>query len=155
MVMVPWPSRCVEVYKLKGRGVGSCQGKDSRYALSLCMLQLPLTPHCPYALSVPSLPPLPHRFSSSSPSPLLFPLSLLSQSCHGKYLSAQPDGRAEWNRDAIGPWERFRVTTVAPGTVTLLSCHGKYASAQRNGSLDINRDAAPPGGWEMFTWQDV
>lgn len=29
------------------------------------------------------------------------------KSCHGKYLSAQPDGSLEWNRDECAAWEWF------------------------------------------------
>lgn len=29
------------------------------------------------------------------------------KSCHGKYLSAQPNGNLEWNRDNLAAWETF------------------------------------------------
>ena len=31
------------------------------------------------------------------------------KSVHGKFLSAQPDGRAEWNRVIASDWEFFRI----------------------------------------------
>ena len=73
------------------------------------------------------------------------------QSVHGKFLSAQPDGRAEWNRDVASTWEYFHIEERQGGKITLKSAHGKYVSAQADGSVQINREAAPPGGWEEFT----
>ena len=70
---------------------------------------------------------------------------------HGKFLSAQPDGSAQWNRDVAGAWEYFHIEERQGGKITLRSAHGKYVSAQPDGSVQINREAAPPGGWEEFT----
>ena len=70
---------------------------------------------------------------------------------HGKFLSAQPDGSAQWNRDVASAWEYFHIEERPGGKITLKSSHGKYVSAQADGSVQINRDAAPPGGWEEFT----
>ena len=76
------------------------------------------------------------------------------RSVHKKYLSAQPDGRAEWNRDIANEWEYFHIEERPGGKITLKSSHGKYVSAQADGSVQINRTAAPPGGWEEFTVED-
>ena len=73
------------------------------------------------------------------------------KSVHGKYLSAQPDGRAEWNRDRADAWEYFHLEKRKGGKITLKGAHGKYVSAQPDGSVQINREAAPQGGWEEFT----
>ena len=73
------------------------------------------------------------------------------KSVHGKYLSAQPDGRAEWNRPTACAWEFFELGERDGRKITLRSTHGKYVSAQPDGSVQINRDHAPPGGWEEFT----
>ena len=73
------------------------------------------------------------------------------RSVHGKYLSAQPDGRAEWNRDHGGGWEYFQVEQRHNGKIALKGAHGMYLSAQLDGSVQINRREAPPGGWEEFT----
>ena len=73
------------------------------------------------------------------------------KSVHGKYLSAQPDGRAEWNRDSADVWEYFHLEKRQGGKITLKGAHGKYLSAQPDGSVQINRGGAPPGGWEEFT----
>ena len=73
------------------------------------------------------------------------------RSVHGKFLSAQPDGSAQWNRDVASTWEYFHIEERPGGKITLKSSHGKYVSAQADGSVQINRDAAPPGGWEEFT----
>ena len=75
------------------------------------------------------------------------------RSIHGKYLSAQPDGRAEWNRDHASTWEYFHLEERQGGKIALRSAHGMYVSAQPDGSVQINRGAAPPGGWEEFTIQ--
>ena len=76
------------------------------------------------------------------------------RSVHGKYLSAQPDGRAEWNRHAAAEWEFFHVEKRQNGKITLKGAHGMYVSAQADGSVQINRREAPPGGWEEFTVED-
>ena len=73
------------------------------------------------------------------------------KSVHGKYLSAQPDGRAEWNRDRADVWEYFNLEKRQGGKIALKGAHGKYVSAQPDGSVQINRAAAPQGGWEEFT----
>ena len=73
------------------------------------------------------------------------------KSVHGKFLSAQPDGRAEWNRVIASDWEFFELGERDGRKITLRSTHGKYVSAQPDGSVQINRDHAPPGGWEEFT----
>merc|ERR1711933_560757 len=46
------------------------------------------------------------------------------KSCHGKYLSAQSDGRIEINRDWCREWEMFVVTEIAnygPMEATIVS----------------------------------
>ena len=76
------------------------------------------------------------------------------RSVHGKFLSAQPDGRAEWNRDEAHDWEHFHVEKRHNGKITLKGVHGMYLSAQPDGAVQINRREAPPGGWEEFTVED-
>ena len=76
------------------------------------------------------------------------------KSVHGKYLSAQPDGRAEWNRDIASEWEYFHLEKRQGGKITLKGSHGMYVSAQPDGKVQINRQAAPPTGWEEFTVED-
>ena len=76
------------------------------------------------------------------------------RSVHGKYLSAQPDGRAEWNRDHASTWEHFHLEKRQGGKIALKGVHGMYVSAQPDGSVQINRRAAPSGGWEEFTVED-
>ena len=76
------------------------------------------------------------------------------KSVHGKYLSAQPDGRAEWNRDIASEWEYFHMEKRQGGKITLRGAHGMYVSAQPDGGVQINRQAAPPTGWEEFTVED-
>ena len=76
------------------------------------------------------------------------------RSVHGKFLSAQPDGSAQWNRDVASVWEYFSLEKRQGGKITLKGAHGMYVSAQPDGSVQINRKAAPPGGWEEFTVED-
>ena len=76
------------------------------------------------------------------------------RSVHGKFLSAQPDGRAEWNRDVALDWELFNVEPRPGGKIALKGIHGMYVSAQPDGTVQINRRAAPPGGWEEFTVEE-
>jgi len=73
---------------------------------------------------------------------------------HGKYLSAQPDGRAEWNREIASTWEHFHLEERQGDKIALKGVHGMYLSAQLDGSVQINRREAPPGGWEEFTVED-
>ncbi len=73
------------------------------------------------------------------------------RSVHGKFLSAQPDGRAEWNRPVASAWEYFHVEERPGGKITLRGAHGMYVSAQPDGSVQINRRSAPPNGWEEFS----
>ena len=76
------------------------------------------------------------------------------RSVHGKFLSAQPDGRAEWNRDVALAWEFFNVEPRNGGKIALKGIHGMYVSAQPDGTVQINRRVAPPGGWEEFTVEE-
>ena len=76
------------------------------------------------------------------------------RSVHGMFLSAQPDGRSEWNRGIASEWEYFYLEKRQSGKITLKGAHGMYVSAQLDGSVQINRKAAPPGGWEEFTIED-
>lgn len=76
------------------------------------------------------------------------------RSVHGKFLSAQPGGSAQWNRDVASVWEYFQVEQGHNGKITLKGAHGMYVSAQPDGSVHINRKAAPQGGWEEFTVEE-
>ena len=76
------------------------------------------------------------------------------RSVHGKFLSAQPDGIAQWNRDVASLWEYFYLEKRQGGKITLKGAHGMYVSAQPDGSVQINRKTAPQGGWEEFTIED-
>ena len=69
-------------------------------------------------------------------------------SCHGRYLSANPQGKFEWDRPAVGAWEQFHVTTVGPNRITLRTAHNKFVCAEQHGAATANRDA--PQEWETF-----
>ena len=51
------------------------------------------------------------------------------KSVHGKYLSAQPDGRAEWNRTVASDWEFFELGERDGRKITLKSAQSTF---QRN-----------------------
>ena len=44
---------------------------------------------------------------------------LALKSVHGKFLSAQPDGRAQWDRDCAQAWETFHVEERGDSKVCL------------------------------------
>ena len=94
---------------------------------------------------------LDQKSATPAPSKAIVEGMVVLKSVHGKYLSAQPDGRAEWNRDRADAWEYFHLENRKGGKITLKGAHGKYVSAQPDGSVQINREAAPLGGWEEFT----
>jgi hypothetical protein len=58
------------------------------------------------------------------------------KSHHGKYLSAWPDGRVDWNRDWTREWETVTVEKADQGKVALKSCHGKYLTAASDGRAE-------------------
>lgn len=63
------------------------------------------------------------------------------------YLSVQPDGHLEANRDVIDVWERFEVWDNADGTVSYRSWRG-FLSMDDLGVVRADRQT--PGGWEKF-----
>ena len=70
------------------------------------------------------------------------------RTCHGYYLSAQPDGRIDRCPGRIGgDWEKFTVQTNSDGSVSFRSCHGNYL-CDEGSSFVWNRPAI--GGWESF-----
>ncbi|MEZ4934537.1 MAG: LamG-like jellyroll fold domain-containing protein [Saprospiraceae bacterium] len=70
------------------------------------------------------------------------------KSIHGKYMSAQPNGTMECNRDWLRGWEKFTLDKTTDGKYGLKSYHGKYLSAQPDGRLECNRDWLR--SWEKF-----
>jgi hypothetical protein len=74
------------------------------------------------------------------------------KSCFGKYLSAQPNDKIEWNRDKVGQWETFTIA-VATNGYSIKSVHGKYLSAQPLGTAELNRTSI--GDWENVTIEPI
>ena len=70
------------------------------------------------------------------------------QGAHGKFVVAEPNGRALADRATAGPWERFAMQSNADGTVSFRSAHGKYLVAEPDGRVAANRDAI--GSFEKF-----
>jgi hypothetical protein len=75
--------------------------------------------------------------------------SLALKSCHDKYLSAQPDGTAQWDRARAAEWERIEAEPRGQGKVALKSCHNKYLGARPDGTVQWNQ--AKPGEGETWT----
>ena len=73
------------------------------------------------------------------------------KSVHGKYLSAQPSGAVQWNRDAYYGWEQVTFEQFGKESGFLKSYHGKYLAATPASRLEWNR--ASPNAWEKFTLQ--
>ena len=63
------------------------------------------------------------------------------RSVHGMFLSAQPDGRAEWNRGIASEWEYFYLEKRQSGKITLKGAHGMYVSAQLKGKSESEKIA--------------
>jgi hypothetical protein len=74
------------------------------------------------------------------------------QTAHGKFLSAQLDGRIEANRTSIQSWERWRLHRTNDGGVGFRSAHGKFMVAEQGGGGEVyaNRGYSSPGLWETF-----
>lgn len=90
-------------------------------------------------------------FMGGNPPELPRVLSL--RSFHKKYLSAQPQGTAECNRDVSGQWEEIAAEPLGAGKVALQSCHNRYLSALPNGALAWDREKALE--WETWTVEQV
>ena len=90
-----------------------------------------------------------------TPAPAPTPVSTVFgfKSYHGKFMSAQPNGTIECNRNHLLPWEKFTIVDGENGKVGLKSVHGKYVSAQPDGSLTCDRPWLQ--GWELFTMEEV
>lgn len=75
-----------------------------------------------------------------------------------KYLAAEPNGSAQFNRTQLGTWEHFQVVNSQyPGLVgnvfegdkiALLSVHDKFLVAEQNGTINANRPQIGP--WEAW-----
>lgn len=71
------------------------------------------------------------------------------KSCHGKFLSAHPDGCVNWGKSEAGAEEQFFVCNRGDRLYMLESSSGKYLSAQPDGRVEWNRDKADV--WETWT----
>jgi len=70
-------------------------------------------------------------------------------SAHGKFLSAQPNGVVEWNRDAYDTWEHITFQRYLDSNVGFLkSVHGKELAATPSGRLEWDR-----AEWDGVTWE--
>ncbi len=76
------------------------------------------------------------------------------------YWSAQPDGRLEANRGALGAWEVFVIEKIGGGdevvrdgdALALRSeAFGRYVVAEHSGGSVVNADRGALGPWETFT----
>lgn len=70
------------------------------------------------------------------------------QGVHGKFVCAEPDGKALCNREHCAGWEQFVSVPMGNGVVGLQTAHGKYISAEPSGKVISNRDWCK--SWEHF-----
>ena len=73
------------------------------------------------------------------------PCKVTIKSYHGKYVSAEPSGKANANKDIPEVWT---VTFVNEDVINFKSGYNKYLVAERNGDVNANRDVASI--WEQF-----
>jgi len=71
------------------------------------------------------------------------------KSHHGKYLVAEQNGDANWNRAKVRTWETWSFEWNGGTSVSFKGHHGKYLVAETNGDANANR--AVLGDWEKFT----
>ena len=70
-----------------------------------------------------------------------------------KYLSSQPNGTLEANKDDLNEWEKFEMFINGDEKVAIRSTQGKWLSAQQDGTMEVNRDNLDI--WETFRgWKD-
>ena len=70
------------------------------------------------------------------------------KSFHGFYMSAQPDGKIEFDRTECQDWEIFKRENNGDG-FTLLGNHGMYLCfGGQDGGVTCDRSEA--GAWEIF-----
>ena len=90
--------------------------------------------------------------SSTGPSVVTFEFSssnVFLQGYHENYfVSAQPDGSVECNREQPLSWEQITIERHSKNIIYLKSCHGKYLSAEPDGTLLWSSDKKGP--WEQF-----
>ena len=86
---------------------------------------------------------------------------LSMKSHHGKYVVAEPDGKANANRPVAGGWETWTLQWLGGTTVAFKGAHNKYLVAEptptrlgRTGNALANRHAIL-GSWEKFTLDKV
>lgn len=81
------------------------------------------------------------------------------RSIHGKYLSAQPDGRLEANRNFPGVWETFRIRKIGAlgprkirsgNRIALRTVHGTWLTAEGGGGMRVSANRPVRNVWETF-----
>eukprot|EP01116_Phalansterium_solitarium_P002470 TRINITY_DN1251_c0_g2_i3.p1 TRINITY_DN1251_c0_g2~~TRINITY_DN1251_c0_g2_i3.p1 ORF type:complete len:430 (-),score=72.68 TRINITY_DN1251_c0_g2_i3:179-1468(-) len=68
---------------------------------------------------------------------------------HGRYVCAEPDGRAVCDRSELGPWETFVVEALPGDRVALRAHHGTYLCGEPSGRLTCDRRTRAE--WETWT----
>jgi hypothetical protein len=74
-------------------------------------------------------------------------------SCNGKFLSAQPNGTLQWNRDRKAEWESFELINIGGNQFSIRTYHGKFVCAEKNGTVVCNRVQAKE--WERFQIEPI
>jgi hypothetical protein len=56
---------------------------------------------------------------------------MMNLSQHGQFLSAQPDGSLQCNRDSIQGWETFELENIGEGgEIAIKTAHGHYVKSK-------------------------
>jgi hypothetical protein len=77
------------------------------------------------------------------------PNTVSLKSSHDKFLSAQPDGSARWDKSQVKEWEQIQIVDAGNGKYGLKSASGnKFLSAQPDGSVEWDRDVLRD--WEKW-----
>ena len=79
------------------------------------------------------------------------------QASNGNYVCAEGGGGqgVTANRNAIGPWETFRLVELGGGKVAIEAPNGLYLGAEGGGGGPIVANRAAVGPWETLTLKDL
>ena len=85
------------------------------------------------------------------------PISIALQAFNGQYVCAEGGGGREVvaNRNAIDPWETFRLIDRGNGNIALRASNGQYVTAENGGGGPVLANRNSVGPWETFKLIDM